>query len=370
MRAADPFLKQLGHFDVAVVVHSCSSMDRNSATVSLLPSQNNAGPARICLFDPPKVQSPSQVQDAVVSWTRNKVNAKYMPKFLLGMPSHLEMAAGNLLADMSRMGAIQGSMCENPYHIFHDEAGAGEKLEVLERLMDVEFATPHSMHDGRSSWLLNMRALSQCSLQLDLKSPRPFFAVPEGQPALTWSRMEVLCYLQNAGWEWQFLQTPAEKREVVPLDLTCRVFDDNKIYIYRGALSHRYLTCLSFVHSAKSLHGEPLKLKHFETDSYYCQLLCLKTKKQQQLALEDSEQIQPDMFRQVQDLTDDFESRQDQPSEPNSARAPEGDASFQESQRRHEDDDVQSSGGESFLAALEASLLDAEPELGREAPRH
>ena len=176
VRSADPFMKQLGHFDVAIMVHSCSSPDFSSASVGLLPAGDSSGHARVRLFDPPKLQNISQVGDAVMSWTRSKVNATYLPRFLNGFPQHLELPAGNLIADMSRAGAIEGSPYESPFHVIHADDGSAEKLEILERLTDVGFAMAQFLDDTRSAWLLKAEALSHC-LALHLKSPQPVFAV-------------------------------------------------------------------------------------------------------------------------------------------------------------------------------------------------
>ena len=309
-------MKQLGHFYVAIMVHSCSSRDFSSASVSLLPAGDSSGHAQVRLFDPPKLQNISQVGDAVMSWTRSKVNATYLPRFLNGFPQHLELPAGNLIADMSRAGAIEGSPYESPFHVIHADDGSAEKLEILERLTDVGFAMAQFLDDTRSAWLLKAEALSHCCLALHLKSPQPVFAAPTGLPALTWTRLEGLCYLSNQGWQLQFLSSREEKGSMMPLKLTQRSSDDKVICVYRGDLKQHYVTCLSFVQAQKSLCGQPEELQHFQTATYYAQLLGLQTKKQQQLTLPDSEEGHANMFFQAQETEDAFLALQDGQEQP------------------------------------------------------
>ena len=174
VRAADPFVKQLGHLDVAVVQHSFRRADARSATVSLCPTAGNAASlrSRVQLFDPPELKTAAQLQDAVLVWSRDKVNANYAPRFLHGVPQDLEVIAGNLIADMFRAGAVAGSLYEAPYHVLHDDEGSHRKLEVLEHLMDVGYVHSQNLEENHSTWLLDLQA--QCQLQLELASPRPF----------------------------------------------------------------------------------------------------------------------------------------------------------------------------------------------------
>ena len=161
------------------------------------------------------------------------------------LPAAFGAPAGNLIADMSRAGAIEGSPYESPFHVIHDDDGSAEKLEILERLTDVGFAMAQFLDDTRSSWLLKAEALSHCCLALGLKSPQPVFAAPAGLPALTWARLEALCCLSNQGWQLQFLSSREEKGSMMPLKLTQRSSDDKVICVYRGDLKQHYLTCLS-----------------------------------------------------------------------------------------------------------------------------
>ena len=52
VRAADPFVRQLGHLDVAVVVQQPAAAHASSATVSLLPVGDESGRLRIRLLIP------------------------------------------------------------------------------------------------------------------------------------------------------------------------------------------------------------------------------------------------------------------------------------------------------------------------------
>ena len=299
VRAADPFVKQLGHLDVAVVQHSFRRADARSATVSLCPTAGNAASlrSRVQLFDPPELKTAAQLQDAVLVWSRDKVNANYAPRFLHGVPQDLEVIAGNLIADMFRAGAVAGSLYEAPYHVLHDDEGSHRKLEVLEHLMDVGYVHSQNLEENHSTWLLDLQALSQCQLQLELASPRPAFAAPEGPPALTWTRLEHLCYLHNGGWQLQFLSNAEDKGAVLPINLNFRTSDDSNVYVYRGNLNQRYLTCLSFVHGNLRLHDQPDELRHFQTAAYYSHLLGLEQKPKPLPALAD---VSVAMFQEPQ----------------------------------------------------------------------
>ena len=315
VRAADPFVKQLGHLDVAVVVHRLHRNDDRSPSVSLC--AGGSFESRVQLFDPPKLKTVAELQDSVLAWSRSRVNASYSPKFLQALPEHLKVTAGNLIADMARAGAVAGSVYESAYHVTHDEEGSRHKLEVLERLMDVGFVHSQILEDDRSAWLVDMQALSQCQLQLELASPTPVFTQPAGLPALSWSRLEHLCYLHNGGWELQFLTNAEEKGAVLPINLNFRSSDDRIAYVYRGNLNQRYLACLSFVHGNQRLHGQPDELLHFQSVDYYSQLLGLEKKKTKPLpALAD---VSVEMFQAPQLEDQGFAALDDAVGSPGSA---------------------------------------------------
>ena len=104
-----------------------------------------------------------------------------------------------------------------------------------------------------------------------LESPKPAFSPLEGRPALSWSRMELLSYLDLRGWECHYLAGPDEQGSVLNLDLGFRRSDDKCIYIVQGRLLHHYLCCLSFIDAALPLRLQDgaTEFRHFESEPYY-----------------------------------------------------------------------------------------------------
>ena len=308
VKAGDPFNQQLGHWDVAVAVHSSTSENTlREASVSLLPERTSAGRLDIRLFDPPVVSTVTEASDAVTAWRHTTVKADFTPMFLPGFPDYLRGAAGQLVSEMARMGAIAGNSRDSALYLSHAEHGVRSKLDAIERLETAGLVERCFCSEDQSSWLLNLEALQHCTLRLSLDSPRPLFTEPPGLPTLTWSRMECLCFLHRHSWDWQSLKDRDEKGSVLPINLAFRVSDDKVIYIFQGVLRQRYLCCLAHVEAGIPLPGgaDVDTIKHFENDGYYGQLLGLEVRKQPNEALMDGPAVPPEAFQRVQDSVDD-----------------------------------------------------------------
>ncbi|CAE7909467.1 retm [Symbiodinium microadriaticum] len=266
---------QIGHLDVAVVVHEAQpGRSCDDAIVGLLPQRTATGGLAVRLFDPPALDSIEGAELCVKQWNPGQTRAEYAPRFLPNFPDYIRRPAGELVHRMARMGAVDGSVRENPMHLAHDEDGVHEQLDALERLQEAGLAKSIFCNAAQSAWLLQFEALQHCQLQLNLQGPQLVFSAPQGSPALTWTRMELLSFLNRQGWCWNFLtDDPDARGAVVPLDLTFRVSDDKQIYILKGALSQRYLCCLAFVEAGLPLPGEPQSIEHFQKDAYYGNLL-------------------------------------------------------------------------------------------------
>ena len=169
VKAADAFAKQLGRLDVVVALHS-SHAQSGQPTVA-------------------------EARESVTLWRRGAVQAKYQPLFLPGFPDYITTHVGDLVLEMARVGAFAGSPVERPYHISHAEPGSNTRLDALERLQDVKLVEATFFQEDQSAWLLNMEALQHCKMQMRLESPKRAFSPIEGRPALSWSRMELLSYL-------------------------------------------------------------------------------------------------------------------------------------------------------------------------------
>ena len=293
VKAADAFAKQLGHLDVVVALHSSHAQSgQPTASVDLLPERSAAGSLELRLFDPPMVKTVAEARESVTLWRRGAVQAEYQPLFLPGFPDYITTHVGDLVLEMARVGAFAGSPVERPYHISHAEPGSNTRLDALERLQDVKLVEATFFQEDQSAWLLNMEALQHCKMQMRLESPKPAFSPPEGRPALSWSRMELLSYLDLRGWECHYLAGPDEQGSVLNLDLGFRRSDDKCIYIVQGRLLHHYLCCLSFIDAALPLRLQDgaTEFRHFESEPYYARLLGVhKSQKQQLCALADQD---------------------------------------------------------------------------------
>ena len=187
VKAGDPFSQQLGHWDVAVAVHSSTSENTlREASVSLLPERTSAGRLDIRLFDPPIVSTVTEASHAVTAWRHTKVKADFAPMFLPGFPDYLRDTAGQLVSEMARMGAIAGNSRDSALYLSHAEDGVRSKLDAIERLETAGLVDRCFCSEDQSAWLLNLEALQHCTLRLSLDSPRPLFTEPAGLPALTW----------------------------------------------------------------------------------------------------------------------------------------------------------------------------------------
>ena len=362
VKAGDPFSQQLGHWDVAVAVHSSTSENTlREASVSLLPERTSAGRLDIRLFDPPIVSTVTEASHAVTAWRHTKVKADFAPMFLPGFPDYLRDTAGQLVSEMARMGAIAGNSRDSALYLSHAEDGVRSKLDAIERLETAGLVDRCFCSEDQSAWLLNLEALQHCTLRLSLDSPRPLFTEPAGLPALTWSRMECLCFLHKHSWDWKFLHDKDEKGSVLPINLAFRVSDDKVIYIFRGVLRQRYLCCLAHVEAGVPLPGgdDVDTICHFESDGYYGQLLGLDVlRKQQQEALMDGPAVPPEAFQRPQDSVED----EILPGPPEAMQPQPGDGLQQKQRMRHhmrEDDTDELDDW--ILSELEKQLNDDPP---------
>ncbi|CAE7828390.1 unnamed protein product, partial [Symbiodinium necroappetens] len=302
VRAADALAKQLSHLDVCVAVHSTVTASADDASVSLLPQRQTSGSMDLLLFDPPRVQSIPEAMEGVTEWTETQVDTRYVPKGLPLLPEYLQQEASTLVSHMARMQAIVGSPRETALVIVHSDEGAKPQLAVLERFLDYGLVQSEFLRDDSSGWLLSKDALSHLSLQLQLRKPEPVFSRPGGPPALTWSRMQLLCFLHSEGWECHFLTDKEDKNSVLPLDLSFRTSDDKCIYVLQGTLHRRYLTVLAFADAGLRLctdDSEEPKILHFEPLAYYDKLLGLDvaTQKKTRHALQDAGAVPANAFQ-------------------------------------------------------------------------
>ena len=310
VKAGDAYAKQMGHLDVAVAVRvSQPGGTLQSALVDLLPERGPDGRLGLRFFDAPKVTSIAEATQCVSLWTQGSTGAQFSPKFLPGFPEYVRGPAGELVSHMARMGAISGSMNEHAMHISHDEEGAASNLESLECLQNAGLATATFCDSNQSAWLLSAEALQHCHLSMRLSSPVSVFAVPDGQPALSWTRMELLSYLDRQHWRCNFLSDDPDARgAVVPLDLTFRTSDDKNVYVLKGKLLHRYLCCLAYADAELPLPGQPEEIRHFENDTYYGKILgldaCAGTKP---LPLTDGAAVPRAAFAEPQHCVNDFD---------------------------------------------------------------
>lgn len=79
------------------------------------------------------------------------------------------------------------------YHLSHDfdhEGGVMQKLEAIEELQNAGLVHEVFCNDDQSAWLLDVAAVANCKPAMKLEDPRKVFSVPDGPPALTWTRME------------------------------------------------------------------------------------------------------------------------------------------------------------------------------------
>ena len=302
VRAADALAKQLSHLDVCVAVHSMVAVSADIASVSLLPQRQTSSSLDIVLFDPPRVQSIPDAMKAVIEWTETQVDTQYVPKGLPPLPDYLQQEASTLVSRMARMQAIVGSPHETTLVIVHSDEGAKSQLEVLERFLDYGFVKSEFLRDDSSGWLLRNDALSHLSLQLQLRKPEPVFSRPDGPPAVTWSRMQLLCFLHSEGWECHFLCDKEDKNAVLPLYLSFRTSDDKCIYIFKGTLHRHYLTVLAFADAVLRLchdGSEEPKILHFQPVAYYDSLLGsdVAKRKKTRHALQDAAAVAANAFQ-------------------------------------------------------------------------
>ena len=285
VKYADPFVKQLSHPDVVVSVHAChSSNTLIAAAVDLLPQTDASGRVGLQLFDSPQVETVAAAVDAIKVWKRDSILASYAPKFLPGFPDHIRSAAGALVSDMARHGAIKDTERESAYHFAHAEDGVRVKLEAIEHLQDAGLIQEVFCNDDHSAWLLDKSALAHCNLQLSLHLPRLLNAVGDQSPALTWTRMECISYLHNKGWDMRVLSDKADTLCVADLDLASHGSDDfeKHFYMFKGTLLQRYLCCLCYADAQIPLPARPQRIQHFQTHKYYGQLLGLEDKQRRQ----------------------------------------------------------------------------------------
>jgi len=267
----------------------------------------------IQLFDSPQVKTIAEAMDSVTVWSRAAVQTEYAQLFLPGFSDHLRPVAGAIISEMARAGAIKDGPRETAYHLSHDfdlDGGVMQKLEAIEELQNVGLVHEVFCNDDQSAWLLDVAAVANCKPAMKLEDPRKVFSVPDGPPALTWTRMECLAYLHVNGWQMHMLSTADEKGAALPLDLTFRTSDDKMIYVYKGNLLQRYLHCLCYADAEIPFPGQVETIDHFGTHTYYGKILGLDVRRQQQSrpAIADAdtklalEAVPADMFRNPQEV--------------------------------------------------------------------
>ena len=277
--------KQLSHLDVSVVEHRGTQADENTASVSICPKTTPDGRIQVLLFEAPQVHALREAKGCVLEWScTGHVESRFTHILIERLPVEDVQNAAQVMSSLVEIGAFAGNPSNRHWCFAHASGdGSREIGRAVESLQVAGLLQAIYCHEDRSAWVLSLEAQQSLQFEMPLSHPQPLCQQPESRPTLTWTRLQLLCLLDELGWGVHFIETSRERRATAPLPLEAAAQPQNLLF-FKGRVSRHYLCCVALAAVAPiGLHFPEDAAKvihHFETLDYYLQLLGLACEQQ------------------------------------------------------------------------------------------